>query len=147
MKSALISPTRVEGHASEHRVTESAVMASEIEVLPDRTGYLKFASVPAWMKLEFSVYDVTILQTAFVARQCGGSTSTVSCMLMLGAVPRSRWRLDLRNFGARKIVDLRIANSPPNVLDLHEVRFKLGVLGLSETSWSIQQLPTKVIVR
>ena len=43
---------------SEHRVTESAVMASEIEALPARAGYLKFASVPAWMKVEFPVYDV-----------------------------------------------------------------------------------------
>ena len=53
---------------SEHRVTESAVMASEIEALPDRTGYLKLASVSAWMKVEFPVYDVTILKQAFVAR-------------------------------------------------------------------------------
>ena len=52
---------------SEHRVTESAVMASEIEALPDRSGYLKFASVPAWMKVEFPIYDVALLQTAFVA--------------------------------------------------------------------------------
>ena len=41
--------------------------ASEIEALPDRTGYLKFASVPAWMKVEFPIYDVALLQTAFVA--------------------------------------------------------------------------------
>ena len=44
-------------------------MASEIEALPDRAGYLKFASVPAWMKVEFPVYDVAILQKAFVAGQ------------------------------------------------------------------------------
>ena len=50
-----------------HRVTESAVMASEIEALPDRAGYLKFASVPVWMKVEFPVYDVATLQKAFVA--------------------------------------------------------------------------------
>ena len=52
---------------SEHPVTESAVMASEIEALPDRAGYLKLASVPAWMKVEFPVYDVAILQKPFVA--------------------------------------------------------------------------------
>ena len=53
---------------SEHSVTESAVMASEIEVLPDRAGYLKFASEPVWMKVEFPVYDLRIAQKAFVAR-------------------------------------------------------------------------------
>ena len=42
-------------------------MASEIEALPDRAGYLKFASVPAWMKVGFPVYDVVILQKPFVA--------------------------------------------------------------------------------
>ena len=41
-------------------------MASEIEALPDRAGYLKFASVPAWMKVEFPVYDVAVLQKPFV---------------------------------------------------------------------------------
>ena len=43
-------------------------MASEIEVLPDRAGYLKFASEPVWMKVEFPVYDLRIAQKAFVAR-------------------------------------------------------------------------------
>jgi len=52
---------------AEHRVTESAVMASEIEALPDRAGYLKLASEPVWLKVEFPVYDVTILKKAFVA--------------------------------------------------------------------------------
>jgi hypothetical protein len=33
-------------------------MASEIEALPDRAGYLKFASEPVWMKVEFPVCDV-----------------------------------------------------------------------------------------
>ena len=42
-------------------------MASEIEALPDRTGYLKFASVPAWMKVEFPVYDLKVVQKPFVA--------------------------------------------------------------------------------
>ena len=52
---------------SEDRVTESAVMASEIEALPDRARYLKFASLPAWMKVEFAVYDVAVLRKSFGA--------------------------------------------------------------------------------
>ena len=42
-------------------------MDSEIEALPDRAGYLKLASVPAWMKVEFPVYDMRAAQKAFVA--------------------------------------------------------------------------------
>ena len=47
------------GHArrskstSEQHVTEAAVMPSEIEQLPDFTGYLKTASSPAWLKVAF----------------------------------------------------------------------------------------------
>jgi type IV secretory pathway TraG/TraD family ATPase VirD4 len=36
---------------SEQHVTEVAVMASQIEQLPDLTGYLKLASSPAWRKV------------------------------------------------------------------------------------------------
>ncbi len=36
---------------SEQRCVESAVMASEIERLPDLTGFLKFASGPDWMEV------------------------------------------------------------------------------------------------
>ena len=38
---------------SEQHVTEAAVMPSEIEQLPDFTGYLKTASSPAWLKVSF----------------------------------------------------------------------------------------------
>ena len=38
-------------NTSEQHVTESAVMASEIEQLPDFCGYLKLASSPAWLKI------------------------------------------------------------------------------------------------
>ena len=44
-----------EGH-SEHHATESAVLAAEIEQLPDRAGFLKIASQPAWMRVQFPVY-------------------------------------------------------------------------------------------
>jgi type IV secretory pathway TraG/TraD family ATPase VirD4 len=36
---------------SEHRTIEPAVMASEIERLPDLTGFLKLASIPDWMRV------------------------------------------------------------------------------------------------
>jgi type IV secretory pathway TraG/TraD family ATPase VirD4 len=38
-------------NVSEQRVTEAAVLASELEQLPDLTGYLKTASSPAWLKV------------------------------------------------------------------------------------------------
>jgi type IV secretory pathway TraG/TraD family ATPase VirD4 len=36
---------------SEQRVTEAAVLASELEQLADFTGYLKTASSPAWLRV------------------------------------------------------------------------------------------------
>lgn len=39
---------------SEQRVTEAAVMPSEIEQLPDFRGYLKTASSPVWRKVSFA---------------------------------------------------------------------------------------------
>ena len=42
-------------------------MASEIEALPDRAGYLKLASEPVWMKVEFPVYDLPTGAKPFVA--------------------------------------------------------------------------------
>jgi type IV secretory pathway TraG/TraD family ATPase VirD4 len=38
-------------NVSEQRVTEAAVLASELEQLPDLTGYLKTASSPVWLKV------------------------------------------------------------------------------------------------
>jgi hypothetical protein len=40
-------------NTSEQRVTEAAVMASEIEGLPDFCGYLKVASASEWLKVSF----------------------------------------------------------------------------------------------
>ena len=37
--------------ASQQYVTESAVLASEIEQLPDLQGFLKFASLPKWTRV------------------------------------------------------------------------------------------------
>jgi hypothetical protein len=39
---------------SEQYATEAAVMPSELEQLPDLTGYLKLASSPAWLKVSVS---------------------------------------------------------------------------------------------
>jgi Type IV secretion-system coupling protein DNA-binding domain len=40
-------------NTSEQRVTEAAVLASEIEGLPDFCGYLKVASTSEWLKVRF----------------------------------------------------------------------------------------------
>jgi hypothetical protein len=47
---------------SEHRSIEPAVMASEIERLPDLKGFLKFASIPDWMRvtLEHVSYPIVV---------------------------------------------------------------------------------------
>jgi Type IV secretion-system coupling protein DNA-binding domain len=37
---------------AQHHVTESAVLASEIEQLPDLRGFLKFASQPEWKRTQ-----------------------------------------------------------------------------------------------
>jgi type IV secretory pathway TraG/TraD family ATPase VirD4 len=42
-------------YGEEHRF-EDAVMASEIEALPDLTGYLKFASRPSWTLVSFEYF-------------------------------------------------------------------------------------------
>jgi type IV secretory pathway TraG/TraD family ATPase VirD4 len=39
---------------SQQHVTEDAVMASEIEQLPDLSGYLKLASSPSWLRVRMS---------------------------------------------------------------------------------------------
>jgi type IV secretory pathway TraG/TraD family ATPase VirD4 len=42
---------------SEHHVTETAVLASELEQLPDLTGYLKTACCAAWLRVDFHEGD------------------------------------------------------------------------------------------
>jgi type IV secretory pathway TraG/TraD family ATPase VirD4 len=54
-----------QGH-SEQTATEFAVMAAEIEQLPDRTGFLKFASQPGWMRVGFPVYGNAKVAAPFV---------------------------------------------------------------------------------
>ena len=52
------------GH-SEQTVTELAVLAAEIEQLRDRTGLLKFASQPGWMRVAFPVYETEKVAVSF----------------------------------------------------------------------------------
>jgi hypothetical protein len=52
---------------SEHHATEAAVMAAEIEQLPDRAGLLKFASQPAWTRVSFPIYELPKVAEPFVA--------------------------------------------------------------------------------
>ena len=54
---------------SEQRTIEPAIMASEIEPLPDLTGFLKLASIPDWMRV-----TLTHVSYPTVARS-GRSTS------------------------------------------------------------------------
>lgn len=56
-----------EGH-SEQTATELAVMSAEIEQLPDRTGFLKFASQPGWMRVTFPVYEIEKIAAPFLPR-------------------------------------------------------------------------------
>jgi type IV secretory pathway TraG/TraD family ATPase VirD4 len=53
-----------EGH-SEQTTTELAVMAAQIEQLPDRNGYLKFASQPEWMRVSFPIYETQKIAAPF----------------------------------------------------------------------------------
>lgn len=53
------------GH-SEQTATEVAVMPAEIEQLPDRIGFLKFTSQPAWMKVAFPYYDLPKTAEPFI---------------------------------------------------------------------------------
>jgi type IV secretory pathway TraG/TraD family ATPase VirD4 len=56
--SGLFSGKSQETHGtSEHHATESAVMPAEIEQLPDRSGFLKFPSQAAWVRVSFPYYD------------------------------------------------------------------------------------------
>ena len=46
------------GHSvsrSEQHVTEAAVLPAEVEQLPDLSGYLKFASHPAWLRIRLDL--------------------------------------------------------------------------------------------
>src|SRR5712671_3276437 len=48
------TPHRSVSRSAQH-ATESAVLASQVEQLPDLSGYLKFASSPMWRRVSFRV--------------------------------------------------------------------------------------------
>ena len=48
---------RGHSYGEQHQV-EDAVMASEIEALPDRKGFVKFASGAAWNFVQFDYFDI-----------------------------------------------------------------------------------------
>ena len=50
---------------SEQIVEEDAVMPSEIEQLPDMSGYLKFATLPTWCRVSFAYDNLPAKATAF----------------------------------------------------------------------------------
>jgi len=51
---------------SEHLKIEPAVMASEIERLPDLAGFLKVASVPDWMRVDLVPVPYPVVDVAAV---------------------------------------------------------------------------------
>jgi type IV secretory pathway TraG/TraD family ATPase VirD4 len=65
--SGFMSPSHGTHGTSEHHATESAVMPAEIEQLPDRSGFLKFPSQPAWIRVSFPYFDVPKVAEPFVA--------------------------------------------------------------------------------
>jgi type IV secretory pathway TraG/TraD family ATPase VirD4 len=62
-----LGPSHDTRGTSEHHATESAVMAAEVEQLPDRSGFLKFPSQPAWIRVTFPYYDVPKVAEPFLA--------------------------------------------------------------------------------
>ena len=65
--SGIFTGTSHDTHGTtEHHATESAVMPAEIEQLPDRSGFLKFPSQPAWIRVSFPYYDVPKVAEPFV---------------------------------------------------------------------------------
>lgn len=63
---------------SEQRGIEPAVMASEIERLPDLCGFLKLASVPDWMwvRLKYVAYPVVVRKAAVGSAEGTGTMAT-----------------------------------------------------------------------
>lgn len=51
------------------------MLASEIEALPDLSGYLKLASAPVWMRLDLPLYDVPAWTPPFVHRAIGRAST------------------------------------------------------------------------
>jgi type IV secretory pathway TraG/TraD family ATPase VirD4 len=61
-----MGPSTATRGRSEQHATEYAVMPAEIEQLPDRSGFLKFPSQPAWLRVSFPYYDVPKIAESFL---------------------------------------------------------------------------------
>ncbi len=72
-------------YGEQHQV-EDAVMASEIEALPDRAGFVKFASGAAWNFVNFAYFDVKQQAESFEPAALGSG----------GGGGRGRWDPDPR---------------------------------------------------
>jgi type IV secretory pathway TraG/TraD family ATPase VirD4 len=62
----LQNPRDTQGQTEQH-ATEAAVMPAEIEQLPDRAGFLKLTSQPAWMRVSFPYFDVPKVAEPFIS--------------------------------------------------------------------------------
>src|SRR5207244_12965073 len=66
---------------SEHLSIEPAVMASEIERLPDLEGFLKFASIPAWRHVRLTPVTYPTLARRRAGSEAGGPAASVGAVL------------------------------------------------------------------
>jgi len=77
---------------SEHLKIEPAVMASEIERLPDLAGYLKLASVPDWMRVNLLPVNYPVVDIAAVTAPVPTSSPAQTCSPTSVSQPRARAR-------------------------------------------------------
>jgi len=75
---------------SEHLKIEPAVMASEIERLPDLAGYLKLASVPDWMRVNLVPVTYPLVDVTAATAPVRNSPSTQSSAPIVDSQPRRR---------------------------------------------------------
>jgi hypothetical protein len=74
---------------SEHSSVESAVLASEIERLPDLHGYLKYASGRDWEQVQLSVKRTWEQYRSRTAKASASAPASVSASISTSAPPRS----------------------------------------------------------
>jgi hypothetical protein len=77
---------------SEHLKIEPAVMASEIERLPDLAGFLKLASNPDWMRVNLLPVTYPVVDIGAVTAPVPTSSARQPSSLAAAPQPRSRLR-------------------------------------------------------
>ena len=77
---------------SEHLKIEPAVMASEIERLPDLAGFLKLASVPDWMRVNLVPVTYPLVDIAAATAPVPTSSPLQPSSSAVASQPRSRTR-------------------------------------------------------